>query len=76
MFRSGGTDNPLMVDVVLCRRINQKLGGAVFKPWEIGEIDQDWLDAIENLEKPSVLNRSWEKVNEKFAEFRSKYGRT
>lgn len=75
MFRNKQTSDPLMGDVLLSRRINGLLGGLAVSPWTVGQIPQDWIDAVLNLDEKSVLNRSWEKVEEKFAEFRSNHAR-
>jgi hypothetical protein len=75
LFRNKQTSDPLMVNVLLARRINGLIGGLAVSPWTVGEIPQDWIDAVLNLENNSVLNQSWEKVEEKFAEFRRNHAR-
>lgn len=64
-----------MVNVLLSKRINRLLGGMVVSPWDVDDLPQDWIDAVLNLEENVVLNRSWEKVEDKFAEFRRNHAR-
>jgi len=75
LFRSQQTSDPLMVSVLLAKRINALLGGMVVSPWNVGELPQEWIDAVLILEGNNVLNRSWQKVEDKFAEFRRLHGR-
>lgn len=45
-MENGKTSNPYFARIALTRLINNTCGGAVIAPWEIGELDETWLDAF------------------------------
>jgi hypothetical protein len=58
----------------VARRINSYLGGAVVAPWEISELPDDWLEAINGLtiDLPEI-NAGQAQVDSILSEWRKKW---
>lgn len=43
------TDDPRLGAILLARKINDVCGGAVVAPWDVYELPDEWLDALERI---------------------------
>ena len=57
-----------MISIGLARVINYKSGGAVIAPWEVDQLDDDWINAF-----VSNLPASIAEHNKKIDEIRSSF---
>lgn len=46
MAKTGRVADPLLVDILTARLINQAFGGAFIAPWEVGMLPDEIIDAI------------------------------
>lgn len=75
MARTGATNEPLLVDVFLARKINGILGGAFFGPWNVGSLSADTLDQILSIERVGEIKDGFAKVEQVFDRWRSQHDR-
>jgi hypothetical protein len=65
----------LIINVLLARRINHILGGAVIAPWEIDQLPDDTLTSILSIEEIGKVKAGINKVENIFATWRADYAR-
>lgn len=69
--RSGEFRHPLHIQVAKARQINQALGGAFVAPWEVAEMPDEYLYAIESMiEEYPAAKRENDVIEAKLAEWR------
>ena len=64
----------MLIDLVYARKMNLILGGAFIAPWEISQMPEDAILQVFSLEKIQSMKAGYEKVEQKFAEWRTKHG--
>lgn len=58
----GATDEPLLADALLARRINLALGGAVVGPWDVGQLPDDVIEGILSIERIGTMQAGRQKI--------------
>lgn len=69
-----GTSNPLLKAYLIARRINTYIGGGVIAPWEVDQLPEEWLDAINGLtiELPGMA-KGYQQINEYLEKWRAQW---
>lgn len=49
MVKNGSTLHPLIGDVWRARRINRVIGFGAVRPWEVRQLDEEWLAVFDGL---------------------------
>lgn len=73
--RRGVTNEPLLINVFMARRLNNILGGPFFTPWDIPDLSEDLMDTILSIEEVNNLKAGMNQVEAIFTKWRSDYGR-
>jgi len=58
--RTGYIQHPDMLDVQRARLINWHCGGAVIAPWEVGQLDDHWLNVFKGLQELPKLKENFQ----------------
>lgn len=69
--KSGRTSHPLLLAVNRARLINQQLGGALIAPWEVGQLDEAWLDVFYGLQELPDLRKNYQEFENLLAQRRN-----
>lgn len=71
--------HPLLDDVALARIINRVHGGPVVKAWEVGGLDETWIDMFvgltEDLPRKRARQRMIAKLHQDFEKSHPTYGK-
>jgi hypothetical protein len=59
--------------VELARLINLQCAGAVIAPWEVDQLDDEWVDVFKGLAELPSLRASYQAFDHRLAEIRSKH---
>ena len=51
MWAHKETKDPTLGAILLARRVNHLCGGAVVAPWDVYELPEEWLTALEGMEE-------------------------
>lgn len=62
LSRSRMTNEVLLKDVLLAKRINQVMGGVLVGPWDIRDLPDDTIDSILSLEQLGSYQAGRQKV--------------
>jgi len=74
LVRKGRTSDPVVQAYFRAQQINQAAGGAVVKPWEVQQLDEEWLVAAEMLTVQLPQRRKQRTMDEQlFQSWRSKH---
>lgn len=73
LAKNGETNEPLLTNVLIARRINTVLGGAFVAPWEVQELTEDIISSILSLDQINDYRNGLNQVEAAFAEWRTKY---
>lgn len=73
LAKNGETNEPLLVNVLIARRINSVLGGAFVAPWEVQELPEDITSAILSLEHVNDYREGLNQVESVFAKWRTQH---
>ena len=68
--RSGKTGYKKILHVQWARSINQQCGGALIAPWEIEQLDEEWLDVFLGLSDLPNLRTNYQAFENRLAERR------
>ena len=74
LSKKGVVNDPKLVSISIARAINLKSGGVVITPWQVDELDDDWLDAF-LTEAPSSIEKHNRTIDERRAAFYAKHTR-
>ena len=47
--KTGRTSHEYFVNISLARKVNAVCGFGAVAPWEVGELTEDWMDALDGL---------------------------
>ncbi len=70
---TGEARHPKIVAVQLAKLINLQCGGAVITPWEIEQLEEEWLDVFEGLAELPNLRAQYQAFDQRLAEIRSQH---
>lgn len=74
LAKSGRTDNPDVWRVIVARKINGVMGGALVGPWDVDRLDDITIDTIISFSDDlPAFRESIEDTERGFAEWRAKH---
>lgn len=73
LSRAGETNEALMMNVLLARRINHVLGGAFVAPWDVNDLPDDVIDSILSVEQIGTYQAGRQAVAANMAEWRNNH---
>jgi len=59
--------------VALARLINLQCGGAVITPWEIDELEDEWIEVFRGMAEIPQLRANYQAFDRRLAEIRSRH---
>lgn len=65
--------NKRLLNVYYARLINQQSGGTVIAPWEVGQLDEEWLAVFLGLRDLPALREQYQAFEKRLAEIRRKH---
>lgn len=69
-----GTTDQHLASIILARKINTALGGAILSPWDVEELPDGWLDAVKALtDQLPEIRRGRRQVEKKLEEIRKRH---
>jgi hypothetical protein len=57
LARGGSTTDPILVGYLRAQKINQAAGGVIIAPWEVDELNDEWLSGADSLAKMEQLQK-------------------
>jgi len=69
----GMTNHEKLRDVELARLINVQCGAAFVAPWEVGQLDEEWIDVFKGLADLPRMRESYQAFDRKLSEIRAKH---
>lgn len=73
LSRVGETDEQVLANVLLARRINRVLGGAFVSPWDVNDLPDDEIDSILSVERIGEYRAGRQKVEESMSAWRNSH---
>lgn len=71
--QKGATAHERLKAVELARIINLQSGGAVIAPWEVDQLDDEWIDVFKGMLELPDLRKNYQAFEKKLAEVRMKH---
>ena len=71
--RTGHTDHEKLRAVEVAKLINLLSAGAVIAPWEVEQLDEEWVDVFRGLARLPSMRASYQAFDRRLAEIRSKH---
>jgi len=59
--------------VELAKLINLQCAGAVIAPWEVDQLDEEWVDVFKGLAELPNLRATYQAFDKRLVEIRSKH---
>ena len=51
LVHTSGSDDPILRRITMARIVNSVCAGAVVAPWDVEDLDDEWLDAFTCLHR-------------------------
>ncbi len=71
--QKGATGHEKIRAIELAKRINLQCGGAVIAPWEVDQLDDEWIDVFLGLTRLPDLRANYQAFDRRLAEIRSRH---
>jgi hypothetical protein len=71
--QKGTTGHDKIKAIELARLINLQCGGAVIAPWQVGQLDEEWMEVFKGLMDLPKLRANYQAFDRKLAEIRRKH---
>lgn len=71
--QKGTSGHELIKAVELAKRINLQCGGAVIAPWDVDQLDEEWIDVFRGLARLPDLRANYQAFDRRLAEIRSRH---
>ena len=62
-----------MLAVQTARLINMQSGGTVIAPWDVEQLDEEWIEVFMGLSDLPALTADYQKFETRLSEIRSKH---
>jgi len=56
--------------VAIAKRINQECGGAVIAPWQLEQMNYEWLEVFDGLRELATLREQYQATEKRLQEIR------
>lgn len=74
LARGRGTSHPTLSRILIARMVNQALGGALVGPWDIDDLPDELIDAVQALVMDMPQYRAGvQRVESVFAKWRAQH---
>lgn len=71
--QKGTTAHEMIKAVELAKLINLQCGGAIVTPWDIGQLDETWIDVFKGLSKLPSMRNSYQAFDKRLAQLRAQH---
>ena len=71
--QKGATAHEKIKAIELAKIINLQCGGVVIAPWDVDQLDEEWIDVFKGLLELPQLRANYQAFNTKLAEVRRRH---
>jgi hypothetical protein len=71
--QKGTTAHDKIKAVELAKLINLQCGGAIITPWDVDQLDEEWIDVFKGLSKLPSMRENYQAFNKRLAQIRAQH---